>query len=251
VAWIDLNADLGEADTLTPSDVAVLDSISSASIACGFHAGSPAVMQATSAAATARGVAIGAHVSYRDREGFGRRELEVAPEQLLADIEEQVALLRRAAGPAEVRYVKPHGALYNRMGRDPDTASVVIEAVRRCDPPLILLAQAGTDVLDRGRDDGLVAVGEAFCDRTYRPDGALVSRSEPGSVITDPDQVAQRALSLVLRGGIEATDGYWLAIMADSLCVHGDSPGAAESTRSVRAALIEAGITIRSFTKSP
>jgi 5-oxoprolinase (ATP-hydrolysing) subunit A len=251
VAWIDLNADLGEADNLTASDVAVLDSISSASIACGFHAGSEAVMQATSAAAEARGVAIGAHVSYRDREGFGRRELEVPPEQLLADIEEQIVLLRQAAGPAEVRYVKPHGALYNRMGRDPDTASVVIEAVGRCDPPLTLLAQAGTDVLDRGRDAGLVVVGEAFGDRTYRPDGALASRSEPGSVITDPDEVARRAVSLVLHGGIEATDGYWLAIMADSLCVHGDSPGAAESTRAVRAALIEAGITIRSFARHP
>ena len=251
MAWIDLNADLGEADNLTPSDVAVLDSISSASIACGFHAGSADVMQATSAAANARGVAIGAHVSYRDRDGFGRRELEVPPEQLLADIEEQIALLRQAAGPAEVRYVKPHGALYNRMGRDPDTASVVIEAVRRCDPPVMLLAQAGTDVLDRGRDAGLVVVGEAFCDRTYRPDGALVSRSEPGAVITDPDEVARRAVSLVLHGGIEATDGYWLAIMADSLCVHGDSPGAAESTRASRAALIEAGITIRSFTRAP
>jgi UPF0271 protein len=251
VAWIDLNADLGEADNLTVSDVAVLDSISSASIACGFHAGSAGVMEATSAAADARGVAIGAHVSYRDREGFGRRELEVPPEQLLADIEEQIGLLRQAAGPAEVRYVKPHGALYNRMGRDPDTASVVIEAVRRCDPPLMLLAQAGTDVLDRGRDAGLVVVGEAFGDRTYRPDGVLASRSEPGSVITDPDEVARRAVSLVLHGGIDATDGYWLAIMADSLCVHGDSPGAAESTRAVRAALIEAGITIRPFARTP
>ncbi|HEX4217094.1 MAG TPA: 5-oxoprolinase subunit PxpA [Acidimicrobiales bacterium] len=251
MAWIDLNADLGEADNLTPSDVAVLDSISSASIACGFHAGSPEVMQATSAAAKARGVSIGAHVSYRDREGFGRRELEVPPGQLLADIEEQIALLRQAAGPGEVRYVKPHGALYNRMGRDHDTASVVIEAVHRCDPPVMLLAQAGTDVIRRGRDAGLVVVGEAFCDRAYRPDGALVPRSEPGAVITDPDEVARRAVSLVLHGGTEAADDYWLAIMADSLCVHGDSPGAAESTRAVRSALIEAGVNIRPFALAP
>ena len=137
------------------------------------------------------------------------------------------------------------------MGRDPDTASVVIEAVRRCDLPVMLLAQAGTDVIDRGREAGLVVVGEAFCDRADRPDGALVSRSEAEAVITDPDEVARRAVLLVLHGGIEATDGYWLAIMADSLCVHGDSPGAAETTRAVRAALIEAGITIRSFTGAP
>jgi UPF0271 protein len=251
VAWIDLNADLGEADNLTPTDVAVLDSISSASIACGFHAGSQEVMRATSVAVKARGVAIGAHVSYRDRAGFGRRELEVPPDQLTAAIEEQVALLRQVAGEAEVdaevTYVKPHGALYNRMGRDPDTASMVIEAVRRCDPPVMLLAQAGTDVVGRGRDAGLVVVGEAFCDRAYRPDGTLVPRSEPGAVITDPDEVARRAVSLVLDGGVEAVGGYWLAIMADSLCVHGDSPGAAESTRGVRAALTEAGITIRAF----
>jgi UPF0271 protein len=255
VAWIDLNADLGEADNLAPADVAVLDSISSASIACGFHAGSPEVMRATSVAARARGVTIGAHVSYRDRAGFGRRDMEVAPDQLQADIEEQVALLRQVTAAAdvdaEVAYVKPHGALYNRMGGDPDTASVVIEAVRRCDPPVMLLAQAGTDVIGRGRDAGLVVVGEAFCDRAYRPDGSLLPRSEPGAVITDPDEVARRAVSLVLDGGIEAVDGYWLAIMADSLCVHGDSPGAAESTRAVRAALIEAGITIRPFAGHP
>jgi UPF0271 protein len=288
MAWIDLNADLGEADELGPSDVAVLDSISSASIACGFHAGSPAVMRATSVAAAARGVAIGAHVSYRDRAGFGRRDLDVPAKQLLADIEEQIGLLRQVvrsigattagpldkapAGPTarpaagsttgptpdptdgpiarptpEVAYVKAHGALYNRMGRDPETASVVIEAVRRCDPPMMLLAQAGTDVVERGREAGLVVVGEAFCDRAYRPDGSLVPRSEPGAVITDPDDVARRAVSLVLDGGIEATDGYWLAIMADSFCVHGDSPGAAESTRAARAALIDAGIGIRAF----
>lgn len=251
MAWIDLNADLGEADNLTPTDVAVLDSISSASIACGYHAGSQEVMRATSVAAKARGVAIGAHVSYRDRAGFGRRELEVPPDQLTADIGGQVALLRQVAAEAEVNaevtYVKPHGALYTRMGRDPETAAVVIEAVRRCDPPVMLLAQAGTDVVGRGREAGLVVVGEAFCDRAYRPDGTLVPRSEPEAVITDPDQVARRAVSLVLDGGLEAVGGYWLAIMADSLCVHGDSPGAAESTRAVRAALTDAGITIRAF----
>jgi UPF0271 protein len=181
--------------------------------------------------------------------------MEVRPDQLQADIEEQVALLRQvtaaAAVDAEVAYVKPHGALYNRMGRDPDTGSVVIEAVRRCDPPVMLLAQAGTDVIGRGRDAGLMVVGEAFCDRAYRPDGSLLPRSEPGAVITDPDEVARRAVSLVLDGGIETVDGYWLAIMADSLCVHGDSPGAAETTRAVRAALIEAGITIRAFAGPP
>ncbi|MGA7419410.1 MAG: 5-oxoprolinase subunit PxpA [Acidimicrobiales bacterium] len=249
MAWIDLNADLGEADDLIPSDVAVLDSVTSASIACGFHAGSLEVMHATSVAARARGVVIGAHVSYRDREGFGRRDMDVPAEQLVADIDEQIAILRQAVGGTEgaVAYVKPHGALYDRMGRDPETASAVIEAVRRSDPPLRLLAQAGTAVIERGREAGLVVVGEAFCDRAYHVDGSLVARSEPGAVIADPAEVARRAVSLVLDGGIETIDGYWLAVMADSVCVHGDSPGAAESARAVRAALEAAGITIRSF----
>jgi 5-oxoprolinase (ATP-hydrolysing) subunit A len=253
VAWIDLNADLGEADELSASDVAVLDSISSASVACGFHAGSQEVMRATCVAAATRGVAIGAHVSYRDRAGFGRREMDVPAEQLLAHIDEQIATLRQVVSSTDgvVSYVKPHGALYNRMGRDAETASVVIEAVGRCDPPLTLLAQAGTEVIERGRAAGLEVVGEAFCDRAYHFDGSLVARSEPGAVITDPAEVARRAVSLVLDGGIETIDGYWLAVMADSLCVHGDSPGAAQSTRAVRAALLEANITIRSFSTAP
>ncbi len=253
MAWIDLNADLGEADKLTPSDVAVLDSVTSASIACGFHAGGLEVMRATSVAARARGVVIGAHVSYRDRDGFGRRDMDLPAEQLIADIDDQIAVLRRevSANEGEVTYVKPHGALYNRMGRDPETASAVIEAVQRSDPPLMLLAQAGTAVIEKGRGAGLLVVGEAFCDRAYHLDGSLVARSEPGAVISDPAEVARRAVSLVLDGGIETVDGYWLAIMADSLCVHGDSPGAAESTRATRAALHAAGITIRSFGAAP
>ncbi len=284
MAWIDLNADLGEADELGSDDRAILDSVTSASVACGLHAGSPAVMRATAEAAANRGIAVGAHVSYRDRQGFGRRDIEVSPEQLLADIDEQIGLLRQVIGeipvsgtedrgsgagvpwghgpeeqspavpirdiqgtPIRVTYVKPHGALYNRMSRDPDTAAVVIDAVRRAGSSMVLLAQAGTPVIDAARRAGLVVVAEAFPDRAYRSDGLLASRHDPGAVITDPAEVARRAVTLAVEGGVEAVDGTWLAVDANSLCVHGDSPGAAESARLVRAALEQAGIVVRTF----
>lgn len=251
MARIDLNADLGEADEPTTSDLAVLDSVTSVSIACGFHAGNRAVMRVTAEAAVARGVVVGAHVSYRDREGFGRRDLDVPASTLLADLEEQYTTLAEdvARAGGSVAYVKPHGALYNRMAWDLEVAGVVVEAVRRCGARM-LLAQSGTPVVDLAHGTGIVLVAEAFADRAYLPDGRLVPRSEPGAVVTDPIAVGERALALARDRGVHAIDGSWLSMVAHSLCVHGDSPGAAANSRSARERLLEAGITLRSFTET-
>jgi UPF0271 protein len=250
VAEVDLNADLGEGETLLPSDLAVLDCVTSANLSCGFHAGNPEAIQASLDAALERGVAIGAHVSYRDRQGFGRRAMEVPAPQLLADIIEQYRILAAmaTASGGSVDYVKPHGALYNRMGVDEAVAAVVVKAVGECGVRL-LVAQAGTAVAGLATAAGLEMVGEAFADRGYLPDGRLVPRSQPDALVTDPHVVAQRALSLVTRGGIEAADGSWLGVACETLCVHGDTPSASASARKTRAALEGAGVTVRSFAR--
>jgi UPF0271 protein len=251
VAAVDLNADLGEAETLLPPDLAMLDCVTSANLSCGFHAGTPEGIQASLDAALERGVTIGAHVSYRDREGFGRRPMEVPAPQLRADIVEQFGILADMAtrSGGSVAYIKPHGALYNRMGVDEAVAAAVVEAVRECGLRL-LVAQAGTVVAGLAAAAGLEVVGEAFADRGYLPDGRLVPRRDPDALVTDPHRVAQRALSLVTRGGIEAVDGTWLAVACGTLCVHGDTPSAAESARETRAALEGAGVTVCSFARS-
>jgi UPF0271 protein len=251
VAEVDLNADLGEGETLLPSDLAVLDCVTSANLSCGFHAGNPQAIQASLDAALERGVAIGAHVSYRDREGFGRRTMEVPAPQLLADIIEQYGILAAMAtgSGGSVAYVKPHGALYNRMGVDQAVAAVVVKAVQECGVRQ-LVAQAGTAVAGLAAAAGLEVVGEAFADRGYLRDGRLVPRSEADALVTDPHLVAQRALSLVTRGGIEAADGSWVAVACETLCVHGDTPSASASARETRAALEAAGVTVRSFARS-
>ncbi|HEX3460492.1 MAG TPA: 5-oxoprolinase subunit PxpA [Acidimicrobiales bacterium] len=251
MAEVDLNADLGEGETLLPSDLAVLDCVTSANLSCGFHAGNPGAIQASLDAALERGVAIGAHVSYRDRQGFGRRAMEVPAPQLRADIIEQyrfLAAMATASG-GSVAYVKPHGALYNRMGVDEAVAAVVVESVKECGVRQ-LVAQAGTAIAGLAAAAGLDVVGEAFADRGYLGDGRLVPRHEPDALVTDPRVVAQRALSLVTRGGIEAVDGSWVAVACQTLCVHGDTPSASASARETRAALEAAGVTVRSFAGS-
>lgn len=249
---MDLNADLGESEKVLRTDVALLAVVTSANVACGFHAGSATVMRGICQVALERGVAIGAHVSYRDRAGFGRRPVDVEEAQLEADLVEQVTALSDVARGVGtwVGYVKPHGALYTRMGVDPEVASVVIRAVRRSftrgETP-VLVAQSGTDIVDRARKAGVTVVEEAFPDRTYRPDGGLVDRRQAGSVIEDPEAVARRAHSMVIRGGIEAVDGSWVALHVDSLCVHGDTPRAVESAAAVMRLLEGAGYSIRAF----
>jgi len=248
VAVVDLNADLGEAETLLPSDLAILDCVTSVNLSCGFHAGNLTVIEASLVAALERGVTTGAHVSYRDRQSFGRRPQEVSAPRLRADIVEQYGILAGIAATAggSVPYIKPHGALYNRMGVDKAVAQVVVDAVRECGITL-LVAQAGTVVAGLATQAGLEVIAEAFADRGYLGDGRLVPRGDPEGVFSDPQVVAQRAISLVTRGGIEAADGSWLPVACETLCVHGDSPSASESARETRMALEAAGVTVRSF----
>ena len=248
---MDLNADVGEsygAWTLG-DDEAVLDVVTSANVACGFHAGDPLTLLRTVTAAAARGVVVGAQVSYPDLVGFGRRDMDLAPEQVTADVLYQLGALAgiaRAAGTA-VAYLKPHGALYNRAARDAPTAAAVAEAVRRYDPALPVLLLAGSPGLAAVAAAGLAAVGECFADRAYTGDGRLLSRREPGSVLADPDAVAARAVRMATDGEVVAVDGSTVRIDARSLCVHGDTPGAARLARRVRTALESAGVRLAPF----
>ncbi|GAA1708187.1 UPF0271 protein [Propioniferax innocua] len=248
---IDLNADLGESfgQWSMGDDAAMLDVVSSANIACGFHAGDPMVMRRTVTAAAERGVAIGAHVSYNDLAGFGRRSMDIAPGELEADVLYQIAALdgvARAHG-TRVTYVKPHGALYNRIVRDDEQAQAVVRAVRAFNPELAVLGLPGSRFLVRADAAGLRTVTEAFADRAYNADGTLVSRSRPGAVLDDPQVVAERMIGLVRNGHIEAVTGELVRVDADSICTHGDSPGAVAMAKAVHSALRDAGITIGAF----
>lgn len=252
-ARIDLNSDLGEgygAWTMG-DDEAMLGIVSSANVACGFHAGDPKSILATLREAAARGVAIGAHVSYPDRVGFGRRPMDVTAAELTADVIYQIGALQglcRAAG-TRVSYVKPHGALYNTIASDARQGAAVIEAIREIDPALILMGLAGAPILTQASEAGLATVAEAFGDRAYTPQGTLVSRREPGAVLHDPEAVARRMLRLATEGTIEAIDGSSLKLHADSICVHGDSAGAVAMASGIRDILVENGVEIRSFTE--
>jgi 5-oxoprolinase (ATP-hydrolysing) subunit A len=247
----DLNADLGEsfgAWTLG-DDAALMQIITSANVACGFHAGDPLTLRKTCAMAVSRGVAIGAQVSYRDLAGFGRREMDVPHAELTAEILYQIAALdgiARAEG-ASVRYVKPHGALYHRVARDPVQGDALIQAVRAYDPSLPLLTKPDGHAAEIARAAGLRVVTEAYADRAYGADGALVSRGQPGAVLTDPDLVAGRAVRMVLAGTVQAIDGTQVRLDARSLCIHGDTAGAVALARAVRVALEQAGVTLAPF----
>ncbi|ALD92988.1 LamB/YcsF family protein [Cupriavidus gilardii CR3] len=248
---IDLNSDLGESFGAwrMGSDAAMLDIVSSANVACGFHAGDPAGILRTLKAAAARGVAVGAHVSYPDLQGFGRRNMDVASEDLIADVIYQISALAGMAATVgtTVRYVKPHGALYNTIASDERQARDVIAAIRAVDPELVLVALAGSPLVGWARDAGLRVVAEAFADRAYTPQGTLVSRREPGAVLHDAGEVAQRMLRLVREGTVVAIDGSVAGVEAQSICVHGDSEGALEMARAVRDALEREGVNVRAF----
>ncbi len=248
VVSIDLNADLAEGSALSRSDVAVLASVTSASLACGFHAGSRGVMRDTAAAALAHGVVIGAHVSFRDREGFGRRAIEVGAVQLVDDILEQCQALDQEVKSVggTVAFVKPHGALYNMMGTDSSTAAAVVDAVAR-HGSRVLVAQAGSAAVDPARRAKIRLVPEGFPDRAYLAGGRLAPRDDPGAVIGDPAAVARRAVSLIGRGGVDAVDGIWTPVEVETLCIHGDSPGARRVARAVRVALEAEGIILAPF----
>lgn len=245
---MDLNSDLGESYGAwrMGEDAAMLEVVSSANIACGFHAGDPSGILRTVRAATGRGVAIGAHVSYPDRVGFGRRDMDIAPADLTADVIYQIGALAglTAAAGARLRYVKPHGALYNRIAVDPVQGAAVIAAIRAVDPSLALMGLAGTPLLAQARAAGLTVVAEAYADRAYTRDGQLVPRREAGAVLHDPASIASRMLRLVKDGVLEAVDGSVIGLAVDSVCVHGDSPGAVTIARTLRDRLEAEGIRI-------
>ena len=248
---IDLNSDLGESlgAWTMGDDAAMLDIVTSANVACGFHAGDPAGILATLRAAQARGVVVGAHVAYPDLVGFGRRNMDVASADLVASVIYQIGALQglAAAAGTRVRYVKPHGALYNTIAHDERQARDVIAAIRAVDAGLALVALAGSPLVRWAEDAGLRVIAEAFADRAYTPQGTLVSRREAGAVLHDPAVVAARMLRLVREGVVEAVDGSLAPVRADSICVHGDSPGAVAMAAQLRRTLQQAGVALAPF----
>ncbi|WP_077489680.1 LamB/YcsF family protein [Sinomonas mesophila] len=248
---IDMNSDVGESfgAWTMGDDAAVFRHVTSANVACGFHAGDPSGIAATCRDAVAAGVAIGAHVGYRDLAGFGRRFLDCTSSELADDVLYQLGALdalARAAG-GEVSYVKPHGALYNTIVHHEVHAQAVVDAVAAFRPGLPLLLLPGAVALEKAAAKGLRAVAEAFADRAYNPDGTLVSRREEGAVLHDPEVIAKNMVRLATEGVIVARDGSELRPGAESICVHGDTPGAVAMAAAVRSALDAAGVTVRSF----
>ena len=248
---IDLNADLGEGFGLSRAteDEAILDLVSSANVACGFHAGDATTMRDTVRAAKSRGVTIGAHPSYPDIPGFGRRELGLLPKEITRHVEYQIRVLRDVCGAerAKLSYVKPHGALYNRAARDPEAAKAVALAIRTVEASLTLLGLADSEMARAAERAGIAFASEAFVDRAYKPDGTLVPRDETGAIIHDPKRAVQRAVMLVKGQTITADDGTELHISAQSLCIHGDNPDAVSILRVLNARLKESGVTIFPF----
>jgi UPF0271 protein len=245
---IDLNCDMGEsfgAWTMGQDD-AVLAHVSSANIACGFHAGDPATMRRTVAAAVARGVAIGAHPSLPDLAGFGRREMRVTPDETYAMTLYQIgalAAIARAAG-SRLHHVKPHGALYNMAAKDRALADAIASAVRDFDDTLILVGLANSELPRAGEAAGLAVAHEAFADRRYEADGSLMARSRSGAVIHDVDAAVGQAVAIATRGEIGA-----LRVRADTICVHGDRADAATFARRLREALDAAGVAVAKLAK--
>ena len=248
---IDLNADLGESygAWALGDDEAMLGVVSSANVACGFHAGDPTGLLATLRLAAARRVVVGAQVSYPDLRGFGRRDLDLPADDLFADVVYQIGALQGLAASAGTRvaYVKPHGALYNRIVHDEVQAGAVVDALVSLDPSLALVGLPDSEVSRQAEAEGLRFVPEAFADRAYRSDGTLVSRREPGAVLHDPAEIAERMRRLALEGVVTSVDGHDIALSAETICVHGDTPGAVAIARTVRAGLEESGLTIGSF----
>ncbi len=229
----------------------MLEIVTSANVACGFHAGDSLTLQRTCAQAAERGVVVGAQVGYRDLAGFGRRFIDIGADELTADVIYQIGALEamcKVAG-TRVEYVKPHGALYNAIVQHETQAAAVVAAVVAIDPSLPVMGLPGSAFLQIAADAGLRTVSEAFADRAYTPEGHLLSRREPGSVLHDPGEVAARMVRLAVEGRITAIDGTELEVRADSICTHGDSPGAIDIARALRAALTGAGVEIAAFTR--
>ena len=249
---VDLNADLAEGFGVWQlgDDEAMLDIVTSANLACGFHAGNPVGLANACRQAARRGVRIGAQVGYFDLAGFGRRRIEVPAPELTADVIYQIGALQalaRAAG-SSLTYVKPHGALYNTIVDDREQARAVAEAVHAVDPGLAVLGLSGAVFFEEARRLGLRTVAEAFADRAYLPDGRLMPRREEGAVLHDPVEIADRVEAMVNSGRVTAADGSVIDIEVESVCVHGDSPGAVSIAAAVRDRLVAAGVELAAFT---
>ena len=246
---IDINCDMGESfgPWKMGADGEVMPNITSANVACGAHAGDPRVMRRTVRAAKTHGVSVGAHPGYADLQGFGRREMQVDPaeieDMLLAQIGALAAIARAEGVP--LRHVKAHGALYNQAARDRRLADAIAAAIKAFDPSLIMFGLPKSAMVDAGVAAGLRVAGEGFADRAYEPDGSLTPRSRPGAVIHDPAVVVERAVRMIRDGVVLTPAGREIPLKIDTLCVHGDTPGAAELVKRIRAGLDAAGIQAR------
>lgn len=251
MASIDLNSDLGESfgPWKMGEDAQMLSIVTSANVACGFHAGDPCGILHTLQSAKANNVTIGAHIGYRDLVGFGRRNMDPTSEELIGDVIYQIGALQglaKAAG-TKVSYVKPHGALYNTIAHDMRQAQAVIDAIKAVDASLVLMVLANSPLVSFAQQAGIKVVAEAFADRAYNKDGTLVSRRERGAVLHDPELVAERMVQLVKTGHLTSIDGSEVAIDAQSICLHGDSPDAVSMAKAVKQHLNMAGVSLKPF----
>ena len=248
---IDLNADVGEAFGAYSigHDAGLLKSITSANVAAGFHAGDPSVLRETIRAAKSCGVAVGAHPSFPDLVGFGRREMHVTPKEAEDFVLYQIAAVAGVAAAEGVRlqHVKPHGALFNMAARDASLATAIARATVAYSPSLILFGLPGSEILKAGRAAGLRVAAEGFADRAYEADGSLVSRKKPGAVIHDAEAVVSRAIRMAKEGVVTAVDGTILTLEVETICVHSDTPGADDLAARLRAGLEAAGVTVRTI----
>jgi UPF0271 protein len=245
---IDLNCDMGEG---AGEDEGIVPLVSSINVACGFHAGDPATIRATIRLAARHGVAVGAHPSYPDREGFGRAPMARSPEEVRDDVVYQVAAVRAfcAAEGVPLVHVKPHGALYNTAAQDPVLAAAICEAVRQVDPGLVIVCLAGSPMAGVVRSLGMRCAEEAFADRGYTPEGTLVPRGRPGALVDDPGAVAERVAAMARERRVNSVSGTPVTMAADTICLHGDTPGAALLAAAIRARLTRDGIEVRGLAR--
>ncbi|MCH8088930.1 MAG: LamB/YcsF family protein [Chloroflexi bacterium] len=246
VTRIDFNCDMGESFGAWKMglDEEVIKHVTSSNIACGFHAGDPVWMEHTVELARAHGVAIGAHPSYPDLMGFGRRDMAASPGDVKSYVKYQVGALRGFLEGGKLQHVKAHGALYNAAIKDDDLARAICQAVLEIDPQIILVVLAGTRWVEIAREMGNRVARETFADRAFSPDGTLAPRSQPGAVLHDPDQVVERSLRMIIEGTVTATDGRDIPIEADTICLHGDNPGAVELAAAIRSKFEEEGVEV-------
>lgn len=250
---IDLNCDMGESFgiyRIGADDDAMLQLVTSANVACGFHAGDPRIIDHTVGLAAKHGVAVGAHPSHHDLRGFGRRAVAASPDEVEADIVYQVGAVAAFAAAHGVRlvHVKPHGALYNQAVNDEELSNAIARGIARVSKELLFVGLATSDAMRAAaKNEGLRYAGEAFADRVYNPDGTLQSRKIEGSVITDPDRAAKQAVSIAAERQVTAHDGAKVSLDAETLCLHGDNPAALDNARIVRKALEESGVEVRSL----